>query len=444
MRIHGEALERRMKEQLEDAYKSDDKEEIAGLLLEKLFFATGMCDESEIIEILNALHPYVLDKEEYIEGLADFVFNHVALVETLKQKSYFVSEHGRPLTCEDVRSGKLKDLTQKDPTFVINPFNPISKLYKFAQMDEPILLTGESGTGKSLYAKAIHLMSPRRNKPFFSVNCAAIPETLLESTLFGHEKGAFSGAIKLKKGLFELADGGTLFLDEIGEASLLTQSKLLNAIEEKELMRVGGEKIINVNIGIITATNKDLHNSITKKEFRSDLFYRIEAFTFKIPPLRERLRICPDIINAIMFRTKCRRIDDEAKDVLLRYPFPGNYRELSNVIKYAVANASGGILHLNDLPDKVRNYDRAYLDIKDINKNDVTDIAELSFHEVEKIDKDLYKQNSLLKRKIISLLTATGGNIAFAAQKAGVKKTTFYSKIKQFDIDVKDIKNKRE
>ncbi len=216
-------------------------------------------------------------------------------------------------------------------------------LEKVSPTKTNILITGESGTGKELVAKAIHFNSPRKDKPFVTLNCGAIPEALIESELFGHMKGAFTDAISTKKGLFEIADGGTIFLDEISELPLLMQVKLLRVLQDKEFKRVGGTEDIKVDVRIISATNKDLEEAVREKKFREDLFYRLNVIQIKLPPLRERKEDIPLLAEHFLkkysqeLNKNISRISPDALRILLNYDYPGNVRELQNIIERAVA-----------------------------------------------------------------------------------------------------------
>jgi Nif-specific regulatory protein len=219
-----------------------------------------------------------------------------------------------------------------------------------------VLLRGESGTGKELIAHAIHYNSSRAQRPFIKVSCAALPHDLIESELFGYEKGAFTGAHTSKKGRFEIANGGTLFLDEIGELNSATQVKLLRVLQEREFERLGGTQTIRVNLRLIAATNKDLERAITAGEFREDLYYRLNVFTIFVPPLRERK---PDVLLladhflelfARQHGKRIKRISTPAIDMLASYHWPGNVRELSNAIERAVVVCDSDVLHAYHLP----------------------------------------------------------------------------------------------
>ena len=219
---------------------------------------------------------------------------------------------------------------------------------RVAETDAAVLLEGESGTGKELFARAIHALSPRSSRPFVAINCAAIPDTLLESELFGHEKGAFTGAGSRRLGRFELADGGTVFLDEIGELSVATQGKLLRVLQEKSFNRVGGTAAIHVDVRIVTASNRPLADLVLQKLFREDLFYRVRVFPIFIPPLRERPEDIDPLIDWYLARLpgelkkKPLVLDGAARERMRRYPWPGNVRELRNCLERAIILAEGG------------------------------------------------------------------------------------------------------
>ena len=245
-------------------------------------------------------------------------------------------------------------------------------LEKIAPTKTNILITGESGTGKELAAKAVHYNSSRKDKPFVTLNCGAIPESLIESELFGHMKGAFTDAITTKKGLFEMADEGTIFLDEISELPLLMQVKLLRVLQDKEFKRVGGTDDIRVDVRIISATNKDLEEAVREKQFREDLFYRLNVIQIKMPPLRDRKEDIP--ILAAHFLKKyseelnknISKISPEALTMLLNYQYPGNVRELQNIIERAVALGNGNELtpqHLSSYLDEQIQVKRSAIDL---------------------------------------------------------------------------------
>lgn len=228
-------------------------------------------------------------------------------------------------------------------------------IQKAAPTDASILITGESGTGKELFARAIHHLSPRKEAPFVAVNCAAIPESLLENELFGHERGAFTGALNRKLGKFDLAHGGSLFLDEIGEMSLPLQAKLLRVLQEHEFERIGGMSPVRVDVRIIAATNRNLEQQASAREFREDLYFRISVFPIHIPPLRQRRKDIPLLAEAFLeqYARELKRgkmsLSGKAMDRLLQYSWPGNIRELQNCIERAVIVSDGSILREKDI-----------------------------------------------------------------------------------------------
>ena len=229
-----------------------------------------------------------------------------------------------------------------------------------AQSDVTVLLTGESGTGKELAARAIHALSARKDQPFFAINCSAIPETLLESELFGHIKGAFTGAIRDKIGVFQAADGGTLFLDEIGDTSPLLQLKLLRVLQEGEIRRVGDDRAIKINVRLITATNRNLQTLMAEGTLREDFYYRIHVFEITLPPLRERRTDIPLLVkhfieeNAKIFNREIHEVAQDALQRLQEYGWPGNIRELKNAIEHAFVTVTGNCITLWDLPPEVQ------------------------------------------------------------------------------------------
>jgi DNA-binding NtrC family response regulator len=236
----------------------------------------------------------------------------------------------------------------------------LEKVYLIAPVASTVLLTGESGTGKELVARAIHSLSPRRAKPFIAVNCAALPESLLESELFGHEKGAFTGATSLRRGMFELADGGTLLLDEIAEMPPSTQTRLLRVLESKRFMRVGGSVEIQVNVRVVAATNRDLQEAVQTGQFRRDLYYRLDVLDIEVPPLRTRREDIPVLTQRFirefseLHHREFKGLAPEAMAILMRYDWPGNIRELRNLIESMVVLAPGSVIRAEDIPDEIR------------------------------------------------------------------------------------------
>ncbi len=237
--------------------------------------------------------------------------------------------------------------------------NIFSLIKQVADSKLTVLIQGESGTGKELVAKAVHFNSSRKNKPFIDVNCAAIPDTLMESELFGHQKGAFTGAHERKLGRFELANGGTLFLDEIGDLSSSNQSKILRFLQERQFTTIGGSKPVRVDVRVIAATNKNLEKSMRDGSFRDDLYYRMNVFPIFIPPLRERKEDIPLLVNHFITKSAqqgkdVKGISHKALELLINYHWPGNVRELENVVERAVALCSKSIISPGDLPQNTR------------------------------------------------------------------------------------------
>jgi transcriptional regulator with GAF, ATPase, and Fis domain len=235
----------------------------------------------------------------------------------------------------------------------------LDRVEKVAPLDVRVLITGESGTGKELVARALHQKSPRHDRPFVAVNCAAMSEHLFESELFGHEKGAFTGAIALKRGRFELANGGTIFLDEIGELALSLQAKLLRVLQECEFERVGGTQVIGLDVRVIAATNRDLTADIQDGRFREDLYHRLKVVELESPPLREREEDIPLLVEHFLRRAcaKCKRnfqgVSEAAMSILVQYSWPGNIRELENVMEGAVAFGVAELILPEDLPENL-------------------------------------------------------------------------------------------
>jgi len=294
-------------------------------------------------------------------------------------------------------------------------------LENVAQSDSTVLITGESGTGKELVARAIHINSERKNKPFIIVNCSAFAETLLESELFGHERGAFTGAIKTKQGHLELAHGGTLFLDEIGDISLPVQVKLLRVLETKQFERVGGTKTINMDVRLICATNKNLHESVKKRRFREDLYYRINVFNIHLPPLRERMDDLPLLLDYILaklrliFKKNVQSVSPATYNLLEDHDWPGNIRELENVLEHAFVLCHSKVIQPEHLPEWLLNLDKA--------QEKITDRSE-SNHALHDAEKNV----------VISTLEKFKGHRGKTASALGIDRSTLWRKMKKFKI----------
>jgi DNA-binding NtrC family response regulator len=290
---------------------------------------------------------------------------------------------------------------------------------KAAVTRSTVLILGESGTGKEIFARAIHKWSDRANQPFIAINCVGLSKELLESTLFGHERGAFTGAVEQKKGKIELAHGGTVFLDEVGDILTELQTKLLRFLQEREFERVGGTRPIRVDVRIIAATNRDLHGLVKEGRFRADLYYRLNVIPISLPPLRERREDIPDLANFFIkrfsFETKknFNDIGQDARDKLIANDWPGNVRELANVIERAVVLGRGPNLSVDDLPVAITS------------KDSVTSLDSLSYSEsIEAYRRDL----------ILSALSEAKGNRATAAKALGLQRTYLSRLIKTLRI----------
>ena len=352
------------------------------------------------------------------------------------------------------RSGEINDL--------------VDIVMQVAPIDITILIYGESGVGKEIFARAIHNASKRASKEIVSVNCGAIPEGILESELFGHKKGAFTGAVEGRKGYFEIADGGTLFLDEIAEMPLTTQVKLLRAIEFNEFMRIGAETVTKVDVRIIAATNKDLQEEVDSKKFREDLYFRLKAVTLSIPPLRERREDIELLVNYFLEdysrtnKIEIPQVTHKAMNLLVEYHWPGNVRELKNSVETATALSRNGILdvdsfsHLFAAKDNV-NFNRnlpvylrkspedadreiLYRALFEI-KKDLIELKDLVVHtgrenviKTEETKKNRFSLDEIEKETIKAALDKTRGNKRKASKLLNISERTLYRKIKQYDL----------
>jgi two-component system, NtrC family, response regulator AtoC len=321
-------------------------------------------------------------------------------------------ERKRLLTLKDQGEREretLPPLTYGDPVFA-----PVVKsLERVAPTNATVLLLGESGTGKEVAARTIHRWSRRADGPFVAVNCAAISESLMESEIFGHEKGAFTGATAARRGRLELADGGTLFLDEIGELKLELQAKLLRVLQDRKFERVGGSRTIEVDVRWIAATNRDLEALVRAGMFREDLFHRLAVFPIRLPPLRDRREDLLPIAEALLARTCAQlgrsplRLDAEAIDRVRRARWPGNVRELGNALERAAILADGEVLRGEDLV--------------------------LSYHQPDEVEG--HTMVDLEREAIRRALTEVGGNRRMAAERLGIGLRTLYEKLKRYGIE---------
>ncbi len=283
-----------------------------------------------------------------------------------------------------------------------------------APTNATILIIGKTGTGKEVIARAIHHQSPRRNRPFIATSCAALPEGLLESELFGHEKGSFTGAVERKKGKFEAGDKGTLFLDEIGEINANTQIHLLRALEEKKITRVGGNEEINVDVRIIAATNRNLKTIIKQEKFREDLYYRLNVVTIDLPPLKDRMEDIIPLAEHFLKKyaeennKRIKNFSDDVVEFMLNYSWPGNVRELENMIERGVILSKNTAISLDELPQ---------------------DIIHPTPAEGKTVE-------AVTRNHIINVLEETKGNISKAAEMLGIRRMTLYNKLKKYNYTV--------
>ena len=347
---------------------------------------------------------------------------------------------------------------------IVGSSQPMQDVFKqigqLAASEVSILITGESGTGKELVAKAIYQHSLRSGGPYIAVNCAAIPENLIESELFGHEKGSFTGAANMRKGKFELCDGGTIFLDEIGDMELSTQTKILRVLQEEEIQRVGGSETIKVNVRLVAATNKALEKMVQKKDFREDLYYRLNVARIRLPNLNQRSSDIPELIDFMLQRlvkkgkSKVQRISSDVKNLLVAYPWPGNVRELENVIVRASVIAQGYAILLKDLPSEMHEWAASNdADVKTTSDTESTNALSTEPTPTERLGNDdlstlessydaLYsglrnedKEGilSLIEKEMIQrALAETKGNQVKTAAILGITRATLRKRIEQF------------
>jgi DNA-binding NtrC family response regulator len=311
---------------------------------------------------------------------------------------------------------------------------------KVADTPSTVLITGESGTGKELVARALHSLSSRKDGPFIKINCAAIPKTLVESELFGYEKGAFTGAVGSKPGRFELADGGTLFLDEVGEIPVEMQVKLLRVLQESEFERVGGIKTIKVDVRLVTATNRDLQKEVAAGNFREDLYYRLNVVPIHLPPLRERK---PDIALLVehfvgkfneRLKKSFTRVEDDALERLMAHPWPGNIRELENVLERTMLLSEGPSIRARDLPAELVPPPMSAGDAPQKPLEGTTSrptempkpgsLKEMVRQETERLERELIQR----------ALDETGGNVTQAARKLKISRKSLQNKMKEFGL----------
>ncbi len=348
-------------------------------------------------------------------GASDYLTKPFALAE-LERRARMAAERGQLLK----ENRQLRELIQRQQakTKMIGQSRPMLDVFhlidRVAATDKTVLIHGESGTGKELVARAVQEKSLRAGQPFVTINCAALPESLVESELFGHEKGAFTGATSRKTGLFEIADGGTLFIDEFGELPLSLQPKLLRVLEDGSLRHVGSHQERYVNVRVIAATNRDLQKEVREGRFREDLYYRVNVIRIDLPPLRERGEDMNLLIDSCLGGRW--ELDTEARTALLKYSWPGNVRQLVNALDRALILADDGIITLDDLP------------------HEIPEAASLPGNRLPSANQDQTDLGVVERAHIIAVLNKEKGNKAKAARALGIHRRKLYRLIERFHI----------
>lgn len=387
----------------------------------------------------------IQDKSELPSEMASFIVTTIQM--PLKHRQLVHALH----LAEVYRESKISDGSSSPMLFrsLVGNSRAIIHVRKLieqvADTEANVLILGESGTGKEVVARNLHYYSSRRDKPFVPVNCGAIPGELLESELFGHEKGAFTGAISSRQGRFELADGGTLFLDEIGDMPLAMQVKLLRVIQERVFERVGSNRSIKANVRIVAATHRDLEEHIKRGNFREDLYYRLNVFPIEMPPLQQRVEDIPLLINELITRMEHEqrgsvRLTPAAITALCQYSWPGNVRELSNLIERLVIMFPYGVVDLRDLPEKFRGHSLPGEDeqIMDVNISEPVHnyIQTASVHErLPSEGLDLKEHLTSLEYSLIKqALDEANGIVAHAAKRLHMRRTTLVEKMRKYGL----------
>jgi len=377
-----------------------------------------------------------IDTGSCILGRLDIPPNYAQLTSAMHQAEVYVNSH------------RDKEGTQRPVELfrsLVGSSRAVQNVRKMidqvADSEANVLILGESGTGKEVVARNLHYHSSRRGKPFVPVNCGAIPADLLESELFGHEKGAFTGAISAREGRFEMAEGGTLFLDEIGDMSLAMQVKILRVLQERTFERVGSNKSITSNVRIIAATHRDLESAITEGEFREDLYYRLNVFPIEMPPLRDRVEDIPLLVNELVRRIEHEkrgsvRLSPGAIYALCQYNWPGNVRELANLVERLAILHPFGVVDAGDLPDKFR------IDEEGLDPEMLGDALIGSPVTSDDLDPRLPRDGLNLKEHLSGLeisyikqaLEDSGGVVAHAAKRLGMRRTTLVEKLRKYRL----------
>jgi len=393
-----------------------------------IIIMTAYATKDEAIKALNLGALFFIEKPFKKRELMNFI-NRSLKIEDLIQENRELKANISQSSDLDMLIGTSKEVS---PDMIIGTSKEISivkeLIRKIAKTESTVLITGESGTGKEVAARALHAISHRANGPFVAINCGAIPTELLESELFGHIKGSFTGAVKDKVGLMETANGGTFFLDEVGNTAPSTQIKILRAIQEREILPVGGQTPKQVDIRIIAATNENLEEAIKRNEFRKDLYYRLNVININIPPLRER-REDIELLFMHFLRLKDysgnitnEDIPEDLMDVLINYSWPGNIRELENVIERFVALSVGGKIGVNLLPDHIKNLKKSQLVSDTPNTPPSTPNTPPSMDEIE-------------KAYIHWVLTQHSGQKQKAAEVLGIGRSTLDRKIEKYGLN---------
>jgi Nif-specific regulatory protein len=395
----------------DDPRHKQDIDKMTGFVTHSIM-ATPVVYQGEILgtlEVLNPREKLQFDDADLIlvEALASQVAIAIKYCDSYKKLNEKNTELKKAINLENTIIGQSKAIREV-----------IQLAEKVAPFDVTVLLTGESGTGKELIARLIHESSPRKEKPFIAVNCSALPENLIESELFGHEKGAFTGAITNRKGKFEIASGGTLFLDEIGDMGFSVQAKILRVLETGIIERVGSDQLIKTDVRIIAATNKHLKLLLHEQKFREDLYYRLNEIHIEIPPLRERRSDIPILINYFLhlfsnvFQKKVKGVSEEVLHLFINYGWPGNIRELKNVIKSSVVISDDPTLSISNLPEEIRG----------------------SKPQQGLLSKEIEGLEELERQHIMKLLRENEWNKSKTAMKLDISRPTLDAKIKLYGI----------
>lgn len=422
-------------------------EEITGYTKEELqgeICTIFKCDACKLLRSSNEAWCQLFDRRELIKRKCNMVRKDGSYVTVLKTATVLYNEQNETIGAVEVVTDisemdrldrELRQLSRsldQEPYFqgMIGHSRHMKQIFemveKAAQTDLPVLIQGESGTGKELVAQAIHKLSLRSEQPFIQVNCAALNESLLESELFGHVKGAFTGALQHRKGRFEAANSGDIFLDEIGDLPLSMQIKLLRVLETKTFERVGENQSVSVDVRIIVATNKDLSHLIAEEQFREDLYYRINVIRIHIPPLRERKEDIPHLVDFFLQSLSredshdIKGVSREAMHILMHYSWPGNVRELKNAMDYSHVLAEGDVIRPEHLPEYLKGHGAAQA-------NSV-------------MAKGSEGSGNREKEELIQALKESGGNKAQAARLLGINRVTVLNRMRKHGIDLqKDI-----